>query len=276
MKFMNSTTAGARVILVTGASTGIGRSCAERFARDGERVFGTSRAPARHALDGVEFVELDVNSSTSVSRAVAWVLAEAGQIDVVVNNAGISLVGAIEDTSVEEAQAVFDTNLFGTLRVCQAVLPHMRARGRGLIINVGSLGGLFGLPYQGLYSASKFAIEGLTESLRHELAPFGVHATVVEPGDVATSITDNRVTAQAARSGDYGPSFEAVVAQVARDERGGVSAQRVAELVVRVSKLRAPAPRYAVGLVSQRASVLAKRLLPARIFEGVIRSYYDM
>jgi NAD(P)-dependent dehydrogenase (short-subunit alcohol dehydrogenase family) len=265
-----------RVILVTGASSGIGRSCAELFAERGERVFGTAREPRRHRAAGFALVEMEVTEAESVNAAVAAIVAEAGQIDVVVNNAGISLVGAVEDTSLEEAQRLFDVNFFGALRVCKAVLPHMRARERGLIINVGSLGGLVGLPYQGLYSASKFALEGLTESLRHELETFGVRVTIVEPGDVATAITTNRVIAQSARSGDYKTRFDRVLGIVAEDERSGASARRVAELVVRVSEQSSPAPRHTVGQLSQRASAWAKRVLPARVFERVIRSYYRL
>lgn len=186
---------GAKVVLVTGASSGIGQACAELLSARGHTVYGTSRKPppepARHRM-----LELDVTRDDSVQKAVATVLEEQGHLDVVVNNAGYALAGPIEDTSIEEARHQLDTNFFGVLRVCKAVLPSMRARGSGLIVNVSSLGGMVGLPFQGLYSASKFALEGLTESLRQEVAPFGVQVTLLQPGDVRTAITDNRVRAR--------------------------------------------------------------------------------
>jgi NAD(P)-dependent dehydrogenase (short-subunit alcohol dehydrogenase family) len=267
-----------RIVLVTGASSGIGQSCARLFAARGQRVFGTSRRPDGHELEGVEMVAMDVTSDDSVARGVEAVLAAAGHIDVVVNNAGFGLAGSVEDTSLAEAQRQFDTNFFGVLRVCKAVLPSMRARGRGLIINVGSLGGLVGLPYQGLYSASKFALEGLTESLRHELRPFGVQVTIVEPGDIVTPITDNRVFAEAAAtpSSPYKASFATALQIIEREERGGASAASVAELVVRVASEREPAIRYTVGRLSQRSSAWGKRWFPASVFENIIRSYYGL
>jgi NAD(P)-dependent dehydrogenase (short-subunit alcohol dehydrogenase family) len=267
-----------RVVLVTGASSGIGQSCARLFAARGQRVFGTSRHPEHHAVEGVEMVAMDVTSDDSVARGVEAVLAAAGHIDVVVNNAGYCLAGSTEDTSLAEAQRQFDTNFFGVLRVCKAVLPSMRARGRGLIINVGSLGGLVGLPYQGVYSATKFALEGLTESLRYELRPFGVDVTIVEPGDIETPITDNRVFAEAAASpsSPYKASFDATMAIIEREERGGASAASVAEAVFRVANERRPAIRHTVGRLSQRSSSWGKRFMPARVFERIIRSYYGL
>jgi NAD(P)-dependent dehydrogenase (short-subunit alcohol dehydrogenase family) len=265
-----------RSVLITGASSGIGNSCALLFAARGYRVFGSSRHPERHAPDGFEMISMDVTSDESVARAVEAVLATVGHIDVVINNAGYSLACSVEDTTLAEAQQQFDTNFFGVLRICRAVLPSMRARGQGSIINIGSLGGLVGLPYQGLYSASKFALEGLTESLRHELRPFGVYVTIIEPGDIKTSITDNRILGEAARQSAYTPSFEQTLEIIQQEERNGPSAASVAELVVRVAELRRPAIRYTVGHLSQRSSAWAKRWMPASLFERAIRAYYRL
>jgi len=264
--------------LITGASSGIGRACARALVKRGHRVFGTFRQEPTH-LDppGLEPVIMDVTDDDSVVRGVEEVIRAAGHIDVVVNNAGYVLAGAIEDTSLLEARRQLDTNFFGVLRVCHAVLPGMRARREGVIINIGSLGGLFGLPFQGIYTASKFALEGLTESLRHEVEPFGIRVTLVEPGDIATKITDNRVRAAAADADSpYAQSFARVLEIIEREERQGSPPKLVAALIVKLLDKRSPRQRYTVGRLSQRSSAWAKRWMPAPMFEWVIRSYYGL
>lgn len=171
-----------KVALVTGASTGLGRQTAALLARNGYRVFGTSRKPAAETLDGFELLPLDVTDDASVKACVAAVLEHAGQIDVLVNNAGVDMLGGAEETTLDEAKWLFETNFFGVMRVTQAVLPQMRRQRGGAIINISSLAGLGGAPFQGLYSASKAALESYTESLWYEVQPFGVRVALVEPG----------------------------------------------------------------------------------------------
>lgn len=271
------TSHGSKVVLVTGASSGIGEACAELLAVRKHVVYGTSRRPPQKPPVGYRMLELDVTQEDSVRRAVAEVLEREGRIDVVVNNAGHALAGALEDTSVEEAWRQLDTNVLGVLRVCKAVLPSMRERRSGLIINIGSLGGVVGLPFQGLYSASKFALEGLTESLRQEVEAFGLQATLVEPGDVRTRLTDNRVRAAGSGEGSaYRDAFEKVLAIIEKEERDGVHAEDVARKVLEVMEAEAPDVRYSVGKLSQRAAVVAKTLLPARTFEGILMSMFGL
>ncbi|KFA90258.1 SDR family oxidoreductase [Archangium violaceum] len=266
----------AKVVLVTGASSGIGQACARLLSARGHTVYGTSRKPGT-TLEGGRMLELDVTRDESVRRAVDTVLAESGRIDVVVNNAGFALAGAIEDTSLEEAQRQFDTNFFGVLRVCKAVLPDMRARGSGLIIQVSSLGGVVGLPFQGLYSASKFALEGLTESLRQEVAPFGVRVTLLQPGDVRTPITDNRVRVRQAGPGSsYQEYFEAALGIIEKEERAGVTPEAVAEQVLALMGRRVPEVRSTVGHLSQRVLTATKAFLPSKTFEKMVMSYYGL
>ena len=157
-----------RVVLITGSSSGIGRACAELLAARGFRVYGASRRAVEIPL--VEPISMDVRDDASVRDAVAQVMAREGRIDIVVNNAGIAIAGAVEDTSIDEAREQFDVNFFGVMRVCRAALPALRNRQAGYIVNIGSIGGLVAIPYQGLYSASKFALEGLSESLRLEMS----------------------------------------------------------------------------------------------------------
>ena len=168
---MADPTSPRKVVLITGATAGIGQACAEHLASRGWRVFGAGRrATASTTSSGIEMLPIDVDDEVSVRRCVDGILSKAGRLDAVVNNAGFSTRGAIEDTTIEAAKAQFETNFFGVLRVCQAVLPALRAGGGGYIINISSLAGLVGLPFTGLYSASKFALEGVSESLRTRVA----------------------------------------------------------------------------------------------------------
>jgi NAD(P)-dependent dehydrogenase (short-subunit alcohol dehydrogenase family) len=166
------------IVLITGVSSGIGRAAAEKFAAQGCRVFGTVRNVGKTTpLPGVELIEMDIRDDASVEAGVQAVIARAGRIDVLVNNAGMNMVGAVEETSVTEAAVLFDTNVFSVLRMARAVLPHMRKQRRGRIVNVSSVLGFLPAPYMGLYSASKHAVEGLSETLDHEVRQFGIRVT---------------------------------------------------------------------------------------------------
>ncbi|MFM0671506.1 oxidoreductase [Paraburkholderia sediminicola] len=182
----------SKVVVITGVSSGIGRAAAEKFAKRGCRVFGTVRSIAKTApLAGVELVEMDVRDDASVRTATHTIIDRAGRIDVLVNNAGTMLIGAVEETSVTEAVALFDTNVFSILRTVQAVLPQMRAQRRGRIVNISSVLGFLPAPYMGLYAASKHAVEGLTETLDHEMRQFGIRATLIEPSFTRTNLDVN-------------------------------------------------------------------------------------
>lgn len=180
------------VVLITGVSSGIGRAAAELFVKRGCRVFGSVRTSATsRPINGVELIRMDICDEASIHQGVEHVIAEAGRIDVLVNSAGMTLLGATEETSIAEAQALFDTNVFGTLRVTQAALPHMRRQGAGRIVNVSSVLGFLPAPYMGLYSASKHALEGMSETLDHEVRKFGVRIALVEPSFTKTNLDLN-------------------------------------------------------------------------------------
>jgi NAD(P)-dependent dehydrogenase (short-subunit alcohol dehydrogenase family) len=180
------------VVLITGVSSGIGLATAKKFVARGSRVFGTVRNLLKATpITGVELVEMDVRNDASVLAGVLTVISRAGRVDVLVNNAGVNLMGAVEETTPAEAAALFDTNVLGGLRVSQAVLPHMREKRKGRIINVSSVLGFLPGPYMGLYAASKHAIEGLSESLDHEVRQFGIRVTLVQPSYTKTSLDAN-------------------------------------------------------------------------------------
>jgi NAD(P)-dependent dehydrogenase (short-subunit alcohol dehydrogenase family) len=220
---------------------------------------------------------MDVTDDRSVREAVLRVTSEAGRLDVVVNNAGIGIAGAVEETSVEEAKLQFETNFFGVLRVCRTALPILRRQGSGLIVNISSIGGLMGLPFEGLYSASKFALEGMSEALRLEVRQFGIRVVLVEPGDFKTRFSANRVwTRESDEKSAYAESRNAVQKVIERDENGAPDPLGVAHLVGRIVERRSPALRYPVGLFLQRLAVGLKRILPAWGFERILRSAYKL
>jgi NAD(P)-dependent dehydrogenase (short-subunit alcohol dehydrogenase family) len=261
-----------KVVLVTGASTGIGRCCAEHLAARGFRVFGTSRRPAELAgqPSGVEMIAMDVDNDESVAAGVRAVLDRAGRIDAVVNNAGWGLMGAVEDTSIAEAKAQLETNFFGALRVCHEVLPLLRRQGGGHIINVSSIGGIVGLPFSGMYSASKFALEGLSEALRWETWRFGIRVVLIEPGDFHTNFTAMRRMTKASGNGSaYNDAVQRALANQEKEELNGPGPEPIARLVERILRTGRPGIRYTVGMLGQRIASPLKRLLPERIFESI-------
>lgn len=258
------------VALVTGASTGIGRAVAAALAAAGFDVVGTSRdASKADALAGVTFIDLDVASDASVATAVASVLASHGRIDVLVNNAGLGSAGAAEESSVEQAQHLFDVNVFGVMRLTNAVLPMMREQRHGRIINLSSIVGIIPQPYMAVYSATKHAIEGYSESLDHEVREFGVRVSVVEP-----AWTNTRFDANSVRPDQPLPVyaerrtvFEEYMAGAVRE---GDSPETVAKVIVAAATDATPKVRYAG---SSRTSSVAtmRRLVPTRLFERQLR-----
>jgi len=266
-----------RVVLVTGASSGIGLACATRLATLGFRVYGSTRRELGASGHRFTMLRMDVTDELSVQCGVEAILGREGRLDIVINNAGAGLAGPVECTLIDEARWQFEVNFFGVLRVCRTVLPILRHQGGGYLINIGSIGGQIAIPFQPLYSASKFAIEGLTEAMRYEASPFGIKVVLVEPGDHRTSFTQNRVEARATSEvAAYRGAFQAALERMEADEQNGPSPARIASLVARIVNTRDPRLRYTTGPASQRAAVFLKRLVPFRIFEREIRKYYGL
>ena len=264
-----------KVVLVTGASSGLGRQMADKLAAAGYRVFGTGLEDEPDRT-GVCMLQMDVNDSESVDECIIRVVAEAGHIDVLVNSAGYGLFGSVEDTSLEEARAQFETNYFGTVRVLRAVLPVMRAQGSGRIIAIGSIGGEIALPFQSHYCASKFATRALVDALRLELRGTAVDATVIEPGDFSTGFSASRRCASAAESGDYAQQMAISLAIVERDELKGPGPELLGDLCLKLVSTRKLKPAYTVGKPGQRMATLLKRFMPASWFESILASTYRL
>jgi len=220
------------VVLITGVSSGIGLATARKFVARGSRVFGTVRNLAKASPPpGVELVEMDIRNDASVRAGLSAVIKRAGRIDILVNNAGFNMVGAIEETSPTEAAALFDTNVLGALRVSQAVLPHMRAQRQGRIVNVSSVLGFLPAPYMGVYAASKHAVEGLSESLDHEVRQFGIRVTLVQPFYTKTNLEANSPLA-ATFIDAYDRERKAVLQAVSANVSAGDEPAKVADTIV--------------------------------------------
>jgi len=264
-----------RNVLITGASSGIGRACGLYLHEHGFRVYGTSR---RGSFDGNPFamLQMDVSDDASIQHGVDTIIKRDGRIDIVVNNAGIAIAGPLESTSISEAQHQLDINFFGAFRVCRAVLPVMRRQRGGYIVSIGSIGGQIAIPYQSLYSASKFALEGMMEALRLEVRPFGVRVVLIEPGDTRTPITLNRTKAAEAATQNAYQSYSAALKRMEDDERNGPAPEGVARLLKRILNTPNPRLRYTVGPAVQRAAVWLKRLLPNGLVEYGMRKYYGL
>lgn len=274
------TTRSGRCVLVTGASSGIGRATARRFAELGDRVFGTSRHPrpgeTGSAADypGISMVQLDVRDPDSVRRCVETVLARSAGIDIVINNAGRMQVGVAEETKIIDAHDIFETNLFGVARVVDAVLPAMRARRRGRIINVGSLAAWLGEPGEAFYAGSKGALARYGESLRQEVRTFGIQVSLIEPGVFATAVIDNAAISSAGIN-DYTQIREAIQRTLHRAMGTGADPDRVARLITRVAASRRPRYRYAVGGGAVWLPP-ARVLLPQSLLDALIRRGYHL
>jgi NAD(P)-dependent dehydrogenase (short-subunit alcohol dehydrogenase family) len=266
-----------KVVLVTGASSGLGHAIAKALAAKNHRVFGTARVPHAAASDGFTMLPLDVTQDESVAACIVEIIRAGGRIDAVINNAGFGIAGAIEDTTAAEAHSQFETNFFGTHRVCRAVLPHLRAQRAGVIINMSSLAGRISLPFQAFYSATKFAIEAYTEALRMEVRPFGIRVSMIEPGDFATSFTANRrMTSGSIPASPYYESAERAIATMARDEQANQDLSPVIEGVESILKSRRPALRYPRANIIQRTFSALHPLLPQAIAESLIRNTYGL
>jgi NAD(P)-dependent dehydrogenase (short-subunit alcohol dehydrogenase family) len=268
-------TATQPLALVTGASSGIGKAAAHALAAAGFQVIGTSRNTSRATPEeGVTFLDLDVTSDESVTTAVAQVIERFGRIDVLVNNAGLGTNGAAEESSVGQAQGVFDVNVFGLMRMTKAVLPHMRAQGRGRVINISSVFGFVPSPFMAVYGASKHAVEGYSESLDHEVREHGVRVLLVEPGTTNTPFDANLVLADTPLPA-YAQQrhiFDEVVAASFRD---GDDPAIVAKVIVSAATDQKPKLRYPAGPLAVRVSVL-RRIVPARAFDKSIRKFNRM
>jgi short-subunit dehydrogenase len=260
------------VVLITGISSGFGKEIAHLLVTRGYKVYGTSRREIE-CDSRINLLNIDVTDVLSVQKGVQMVLDAEGRIDVLVNNAGMGITGSLEDASEDEMHLQMNSNFFGMVHLVQAVLPSMRANRRGKIINISSLAGLMGLPYQGYYSASKYAIEGFSDSLRMELHEFGIQVILVNPGDFATHFTQNRRKV-AHHSEDYLTQFQKTLSVIEKDETNGLKPVVLAQEIEAIIKASHPSSRYIVASAEQKLAVYLKKFLPSSWFYSILRSHY--
>lgn len=266
----------AKTVLITGASSGIGKSIGEFLHSKGYIVYGTSRKPKHKEHNGIRFVALDVTCAESVKAAVTEVLDAEGKIDYLINNAGMGITGPIEEIPDEEIQRVFNTNYFGAIRVIKAVLPSMRTQQEGFIINITSIAGYMGLPYRGIYSATKGALELTTEAFRMELKQFNIKMTNVAPGDFATNIAAGRYHAPIKENSPYKKQYGATLALMDEHVDEGQDPLLMAKKVYRVMQKKNPTIHYKVGEWLQKFSIALKHILPDKWYERMLMKHYKL
>ena len=266
----------SKVVLITGGSSGIGKSVGEFLTQKGFTVYGTSRNPERYTDSQFGLVKLDVSDPTSIEEAVKTVIQEHGRLDVLVNNAGAGITGPIEETPEAEIQRNFETNFFGPIRVIKAVLPQMRIQKSGLVINVTSIAGYMGLPYRGIYSASKGALELITEAFRMEIKDFNIHMTNVAPGDFATNIAAGRYHAPVLERSPYKKSYGDTLNLMDAHVSGGKDPQLMAAAIYKIINTPHPKIHYKVGEIMQKFSIVLKRILPDKVYEKMLMKHYKL
>ena len=261
------------IIIVTGASSGFGKATAERLAAHNHKVYGICRRPVKHPT--ITYLQGDVRDAQRLAEIAKEVFDREGRIDVLVNNAGMGIGGAIELATEEEYRTQVETNFYGCVNACQKVLPYMRKQHAGKIINISSIGGVMGLPYQGFYSASKFAIEGFSEALSAEVKGFGIQVVMVEPGDFATGFTASRRNSDATfNDPDYGPIFKRSLSLIEKEENGCLKPEKIAATIEKIVRKRHPRLRYVMANFEQWLSVVLKRVCPGNWFVDILRDYY--
>jgi NAD(P)-dependent dehydrogenase (short-subunit alcohol dehydrogenase family) len=272
---MNAAGSDRKVVLITGASSGVGRATAQLLSQSGYQVFGTSRGSAdAETVPGVEMLRLDVRSDDSVLACVQAAIDRAGPLDVLINNAAYELGGAVEEISLEEAKAQFETNFFGVVRMVKAVLPSMRRERRGQIINVSSFSGLSAIPFMGIYSASKFALEGFTEALRMEVKPFNIRVSLTEAAFLKTPMADKR-QAPTEPIPEYEPWRRRAFKAIRGHEQKAPGPDVVAETIRRIISSEAPRLHYLIGPQAKFTSVL-RWALPDGAYEQGKRSTFGL
>jgi short-subunit dehydrogenase len=267
----------SKVVLITGGSSGIGKSIAIFLSKKGFIVYGTSRNPDK-IKEKLPFnlIALDVTNNQTIINAVELVVSKEGRLDILINNAGVGITGPIEETPDVEIKKAFQTNVFGPIDLIKAVLPHMRNQKSGLIINITSIAGYMGLPYRGVYSATKGTLELLTEALRMEVKDFNVKMTNVAPGDFATNIASGRYHSPVLESSPYEKTYGNTLKLMDEHVDQGNDPIEMAEVIYKIIHTNNPKIHYKVGAFMQKFSIVLKRLLPDKTYEKLLLNHFKL
>lgn len=266
-----------KVILITGVSSGFGEQTLKLLSERGHIVYGTVRRKTEQ-ISSVNYLTMDLTETVSIKEAVSYVLKKEGRIDVLINNAGMHTGGPIETSPSENIKLQMDTNFIGTVNLIREVLPVMRKQGGGVIINFSSIGGLMGLPFQGYYSAAKFALEGFSEALRMEVSQFNIKIVLINPGDFHTSNSANRrkFLAPTDNNDPYHDLFGKSLAAIEKDESNGWQPVVLAKKLVKIVECKNPNQRYIIASFEQKMAVVLKYVLPGKLFRLILQDHYKI
>jgi NAD(P)-dependent dehydrogenase (short-subunit alcohol dehydrogenase family) len=267
----------SKVILITGISSGFGKQTAQLLASQGYIVYGTVRNDCETG-NGINVLKMDLTDIDSIKRTVAAVVEKEGKIDVLINNAGMHTGGPIETTPAEYMKLQIDTSFMGMVHLTREALPHMRTNGGSMIINISSIGGLMGLPFQGFYSVAKFAVEGFSQALRMEVKKWHIRVVVINPGDFHTNNSANRrnFLAPTGAEDPYQGLFTRSLSIIEYDEANGWDPVLLARKIGKIITLKNPRHRYIIGSFDQKLAVLLSKILPAKLFMSILASHYKV
>lgn len=265
----------SKIVLITGATSGIGKETALLLTQKGFVVYGTARNVEGKNLP-FKLLPMDVRSQESISQTVKAILAETGKIDILINNAGVGITGAVEEIPMEELQNVFATNFYGAIALMQSVLPSMREQKGGLIINITSIAGYMGLPFRGAYSASKGALMLMSEALRMEVKNFGIEVTTIAPGDYATDIASRRYHAPVKENSAYAENYQKSLDLMNQHVDSGGNPTEMAEKIFQIINTPKPSVHYKQGSFLQKFSIVLKRILPSKVYEKMLMNHYKL
>ena len=260
------------VVIITGASKGIGHVAARLFCKKGYIVYSISRGKCD--LDGVKSINCDITNGVLLKKAIDSIFESERRIDILINNAGGGISGSVEKTDPADAKRLFELNFFACFEAVKYTVPHMRSRKYGRIINIGSVAGAMHVPFQAFYSASKAALEALSNCLRGELAPFGIKLAAILPGDTVTNFTDSREKGFDKNDPDYGERISRSITMMEKDERNGMSPEKVARVIYKAACSKNPAPAYTVGF-SYNFFIFLNKVLPKRFVQFILNSMYS-
>lgn len=266
-----------KVVFITGISSGFGEKMAIELSKDSKyKVYGTIRKQGTN-IPNVSNILMDVTDENAIKKGINSVLEKEGRIDVLINNAGYLIGGAAETTPNDQIHKIMNTNFMGVVNTIKACLPSMRAQKSGLIINISSLNGLFSTPYVAYYSASKFAVEGFSESLRMELKPFNIKVVQINPGDFATNCTFNRTHSEGTiYVPEYEDQYKKTIAIIEKDEQSGLKPEILAKKIKKIIENKKPKQRYIIASFDQKMAAVLNRFLPDSLFKSLIENHYKI
>ena len=263
----------SKVILVTGASSGIGRSISLYLNSRGFRVYGTCRNPSKYNFNEYELLKCNVNSIEEIDKAVNYIIEKEDFIDVLVNNAGVGITGPLEETSTNDIKSAFETNLYGPINLIKKCIPSMRKNNKGLIINITSVLGYFGIPFRGVYCATKSSLEIIGEVFSMELKKFNIKVVNVAPGDFKTNIVSRRINTETSNNSFYNKEYLKSLKSANTHVENALSPEIISKLIFNIINSKNPKVHYKVGKFIQKFSIILKNILPDRLFEKILLHY---